>query len=133
MRISKVIVLTIALSTAAALAHSPPRPDPRYGGRVVIAERLHLELVVDANAATLHVLDPGRLYLRVPATEAQVTFLWADGIERLELRPDAEGRLSAPRTRAETTPLPKVLVQVVAGGRTVHATFRPSTTGDRKG
>lgn len=133
MQLQKVIALTIAIGTSAALAHSPPRPDPRYGGRVVIVERLHLELVVDANAATLHVLDPGRLYLRVPATEARVTFLWADGVERLELRPDGEGRLNAPRTRADTTPLPKVLVQVVAGGRTVHATFRPSAPGARKG
>lgn len=119
------LALTLVLASTTASAHSPPRPDPRFGGRVVIAERLHLELVVAGEVATLHVLDPGRLYLRVPVDAAHATVFWPDGAERIELKPEGRGLLEGAWAGRDVSEPPKVLLDVTIDGRRVRAMLRP--------
>lgn len=118
------VAVTLVLASTMALAHSPPRPDPRFGGRVVIANRLHLELVVAGDVATLHVLDTGRAYLRVSVDEAQATVFWPDGIERIELKSEGRGALLGAWPRREGSDPPKVFLDLMIDGRRVHATLR---------
>lgn len=119
------VAATLVLASTAVSAHSPPRPDPRFGGRVVIAERLHFELVVAGEVATLHVLDPGRLYLRVPVDAAHATVFWPDGVERIELKLEGRGLLVGAWAGRDVAEPPKVLLDVTIDGRRMRATLRP--------
>lgn len=136
MRSLRSFALALCLAATPALAHDPTTldrmPSP-HGGQVRMAGPYHLELVLEAERVTLHVMDHANQPLPVEGGRATATIGTGDAARTVELLPTGSSTLGrdedlrlGPGTRVEVTiSLP--------GGQEWSATFTPKGAADPAG
>lgn len=93
-----------------------------HGGIVKTAGTYHLELLQQAGALTVYLLDANQKTLLVTRASATALLQTADGkVTTIKLSPTAKNQFVATLDKAKT--FHKVVVTVALGGKTVSASF----------
>jgi hypothetical protein len=116
------LVLALSSPLAASAAKGAHDHSPRHGGIVTEAGNVDLELVLKADAITLHLRDHGKA-LKIEGGSAKLTLLSGANKQDVVLAPAGEGRFEARGTFPAAAGTKAVTVVILPGRKPLTARF----------